>query len=147
MCRIKNRSKLHVEAIEAKLVPSALAPVAGMQAAGEAAHIERAVSHAIVGINEIRIRNATDKTIHVWAHLPAKSGYAAERIDWIIAPNKTQEFRFKPPVPGFIHARIASTSGAPPEFSTMLNATGPNGGYDNKLFTFSTFGGRFSVSL
>jgi hypothetical protein len=28
-----------------------------------------------------------------------------------------------------------------------LNATGPNGGYDNKLFTVSTFGGRFSVSL
>ena len=147
MRRFKNRAKLHVEAIEARWVPSALAPVAGMQAAGEAAHTERAVSPAIVGINEIRIRNDTHKTIHVWAHLPAKGGYAAETIDWIIAPNKTQEFRFKPPVPGFIHARIASTSGAPPEFSTMLNATGPNGGYDNKLFTVSTIGGRFSVSV
>jgi hypothetical protein len=144
MRRSKNRIVLQIEAMETKLVLSALAPVAAARvAAGHAADVERAVATPMMahGRNTNFIMNNTNGLfIHVFETLHG------ETVDWKIHNGKAVEFRFKSNAPGFIKARIMVADGGqgPKPFHVDLNQT--NDGYFGKTFTVSRLGNSFTVS-
>jgi hypothetical protein len=132
---------LQVEAMEMKLVLSALAPVAAMKvAAAPAAEIERAVATPMVADRNLNVvENTTRIKIHVFEVI------GGETIDWKIDPGKSHEFRFKTEAPGSIRATIMVADGGtgPPQRIFSLSPDATRGGYFGKKFsvriTFNAF--------